>query len=609
MKDECDVFKYIPANNKAYKLPKLVNFMYILGINIDHNSTACLLKDGKIVGCVSEERFSRIKNHWGVPLTSVNYLLKSNDIKMKDVDYLVIDDLCPVTTEHPDRRKPALESITKKPFHQRVLSKIAYNFPNFFDSYYNTAIGYKRFKLKRQTEGLRKDISRIFKLPENKVKVIGHHLAHALAACGNLPKNKKTLIFSLDGQSNEWCAAVNVFDGKNMKGISKSKKKASVGFLYTLITIFLGMKPNQHEFKVMGLAAYAKEDNIDEVYQKFKELIWINDDLEFDSKFDLFFFENFFKKELKFVRFDVIAGAMQRLVEDLTEEWVKKTIQKTGIRDIALTGGVFMNVKANQKISELPEVKSLFVMPSCGDESNPIGCCFYGYKKFCEENAIEFNPRPLEDIYLGPIYDNKYIEDLIKKEQLDKKYKITKVKNINKKVAELLAKGEIVARCSGRTEWGARALGNRSILANAADPDTIRILNETIKDRDFWMPFTPSMLDKAEKEYIINPKKIASPYMAITFDSTELARKELKAAMHPYDFTIRPQRVTKNHNPDYYELIDHYQKLTGTGAILNTSFNLHGEPNVLTPEDALHTLEGSDLKFLAMEDYLLEKKH
>lgn len=583
--------------------------MYVLGMNIDHNSTACLLKDGQIVGCVSEERFSRVKNHWGVPFKAITYLLKSNNITLKEVDLVVIDDICEVNTKNPDKRKVALESVTKKPFKQRVLSKIAYNFRDFYSSYYNITRGYKNLKLSIQSEKIRKDISKLLKYPKEKIKIVDHHLAHAFSTCANLKKNEKTLVFSLDGQSNEFCAAINIFDGKNFKIISKSKKKASMGFLYTMVTIFLGMRPNEHEFKVMGLAPYAKKNKVDELYEKFKKLIWINKNLEFESAFDMFFFENFFEKELKFVRFDVIAGAAQKLIEDLTTEWIKRTIARTGIHDIALAGGVFMNVKANQRIAEMPEVKSVFVMPSCGDESNAIGSCFYGYKKYCEENKIPFQPMQIKDLYLGPEYGDDYIEELIKSKNLSKKYIITKFNNINKEVAKHLAKGHIVARCSGKSEWGARALGNRSILSNAANQETIRILNETIKDRDFWMPFTPSVLDKFIDKYAVNPKKIFAPYMCITFDSTEEAKKVIPAAMHPYDKTIRPQVVTKEYNPDYYEIIETYSKLTGAGGILNTSFNLHGEPNVLTPEDALHTVENSDLKYLTMGSYLFEKKN
>ncbi len=578
--------------------------MYVLGVNIGHNATACLLKDGAIVSCVSEERFSRIKNHFGIPFKSIAFVLKENKISIDDINYLVLDSHYSIEN-YPDFGKKFLKEYTEKSLKKKTLSKLGYAFPEIFKKYYLTKERHSNLN-KRNSENVRKKLSSIFNISEEKIKLIDHHLAHALSTCFNL--KGKTLIFTLDGEGNGFCASVNIFDGKELKVISKSKKYASPGYLYSIATIYLGMKPFEHEFKVMGLAPYAKEHKIDEIYDKFKKLIWINNNLEFESKINMPFIDHFFKEELKFVRFDVIAGAVQRLIEELTQEWVRKAVEKTGIKNVALSGGVFMNVKAAMKISQLKGVKDLFVMPSSGDESNPIGCCFYGYWLYCKENNIKLSPKQITDLYLGPEYDNNYIENLIKRENLRKKYKIKNIKNINLEIAKLLARGEIVARCSGKSEWGARALGNRSILANPINKDIIRILNETIKDRDFWMPFTPSILDGDANKYLINPKNIFAPYMVLAFDSSEIAKKHLPAAMHPYDFTIRPQVVTKDYNKDYYEIIKNFKKRSKIGAVLNTSFNLHGEPNVLTPEDALRTVENSDLRYLAMGNYLFEKQ-
>ena len=157
-------------------------------------------------------------------------------------------------------------------------------------------------------------------------------------------------------------------------------------------------------------------------------------------------------------------------------------------------------------------------------------------------------------------------------------------------------------------EWGARALGNRSILANPSDPKTVRNINEKIKNRDFWMPFTPSILAERTIDYIVNPKKIFAPYMIITFDSTDLARRHLAAAIHPYDFTVRPQVVKKEWNPRYYNIINEFEKLTGIGAVLNTSFNLHGYPIVLGPKEAIHAFENSELEYLVLENFLIKKR-
>lgn len=579
--------------------------MYILGLNVGHNATACLLKDGKITGCVQEERFSRIKNHSGIPFNAINSLLKENKITTKDIDLIVSEDHYPVI-EDPDFGKKFLEDYTHKRFHKKILSGIGYRYPRFFEKYLRIKEIKKDTIKKRQK--IRGQLSKKLNFPEKKIVITDHHICHALSAGFNVDRNKKTLIFTLDGEGSDICATVNIFDGKKLTTISKTKKDASLGYLYAIVTIFLGMKPLQHEFKVMGMAPYAKEHNIEKAYSKLKDLIEINDSLMFHSRFNMPFSDIFLEKELKYERFDNICGAIQKLVEEKTCEWVKKSIKKTGINSIALSGGVFMNVKANQRIAELPEVNEIFVMPSCGDECNAIGACFYGYRLYCERNNLQFAPFPIKDLYLGPEYDEGYIKRMISENNLKKKYSIIRLKNPNKEVARLLSRGEIVARCSGKSEWGARALGNRSILANPSHKETIRILNETIKDRDFWMPFTPSILDKFEKKYIKNPKNIFAPYMVITFDSTEKGREELIAAIHPYDFTIRPQIVTKKYNRDYYEIIEEFYKLTGIGGVLNTSFNLHGEPNVLTPEDSLHTLDNSDLKYLVVGEYLFQKK-
>ncbi len=582
--------------------------MYILGIHLGHNATASLLKDGKIIKCISEERFTRNKNECGFPYQSVKGLLEDSNLKIENMDLI-----CAVNDVLKFRQQKFsdkfLNDYVSKTFIKDIKSKIGYKFPQLFECYNNYKEGNRKEKQKENSENIKKYVAKILNVPKNKIITIEHHLAHAFSPCFNLFKNKKTLIFTLDGEGSDGlCATVNIWDGKKMKVISKTKKIASLGYLYAIATIYLGMKPLEHEFKVMGMAPYAKDYGINKIYPKFKELLWINSDLTWGSKFNMPFSDNFFREEMTFVRFDNLAGAVQRLTEELTSEWVSKTIKKTEIHNIALTGGVFMNVKANQKIAELKEVNSIFVMPSAGDESNAIGACFYGYKIYCERFSKQFNPQPIKDLYLGQEYSEHYITDLMKKLNLNTNYEITNPKNINKKIAELLAKGEIVARCTGKSEWGARALGNRSILADPRGKDTIRTINEKIKGRDFWMPFTPSILDKDEKKYIVNPKKIFAPYMATTFESKKIARKELTAAIHPYDFTIRPQIVWKKWNSDYYEIIENFKKITGVGGILNTSFNLHGEPNVLTPEDAIHTVNNSEINYLVLGNYLLEKK-
>jgi carbamoyltransferase len=216
------------------------------------------------------------------------------------------------------------------------------------------------------------------------------------------------------------------------------------------------------------------------------------------------------------------------------------------------------------------------------------------------------NIEPLGPIYLGPAYGESEIDAALRK--FGEKYSIRAegAGDIGATIAELLHKNKVVARFDGRLEFGARALGNRSILANPSDPSNTRKINDMIKMRDFWMPFAPSILSEREADYILNPKRIPAPYMIMTFNTTD-KRRDIQAAIHPSDFTVRPQVLVKTHNPKYWSIIDRFADFAGIGAILNTSFNLHGEPIVATPEDALSTFVRSGLEYLALGDRLVQK--
>jgi carbamoyltransferase len=186
-------------------------------------------------------------------------------------------------------------------------------------------------------------------------------------------------------------------------------------------------------------------------------------------------------------------------------------------------------------------------------------------------------------------------------------YKVERAADIEEKIAELLERHVIVARLAGRMEYGARALGNRSILANPSNVDSVRVINEQMKNRDFWMPFAGTLLEERADDYLENPKKIFSPHMMLAYRTKPLAKKELRAAIHPYDFTIRPQILRESYNPSYYRILKAFEKRTGIGGVLNTSFNLHGFPIVLGPKEAWHAFENSGLTHLAMENHLISK--
>lgn len=550
--------------------------MKILGVWDGHNSTACLTIDGKIDSCVSEERFTRTKNYSGFPKNSIDFVLKHAKIDSKDLDLVVLaSNYIPViaTTAAGNVRNTLRRAVAKMKPVEKVL--------------YKTLSGY--FFQKRSEERIQQIVD-FLKIDRNKITVAEHHVLHGYAAYFG-SGFKKALVLTLDGEGDGLCGSVSIGENEIIERINTINRENSIGLLWARVTEYLGMKAVEDEWKVMGLAPYAKGDK---AYNIFKKTIYFEDG-EFKSTVPATKFENFLKENLYRIRFDTVAYGLQKITEELVLQWVDYWTMKTGIKDIVVSGGVFMNVKVNMLLCDI--YKNVFVFPSSGDESLAIGACYYGniQKEFTK---IE----PLGNIYFGPEYSDKDIEETLKKH---KDVKVSKHDNIEKKIAELLAKGEIVAVMNGRMEWGARALGNRSILADATNFENIKRINEAIKKRDFWMPFAPAILEERIGDYAVNPRK--SPYMILAFRSTELGKKDLMAATHQYDNTLRPQTVTKESNPKFYQILKEFENITGHGGFLNTSFNLHGFPIVMSPEDAMYVFENSGLNHLAMGNFLVEK--
>lgn len=587
--------------------------MLILGIHFGHNATAVLLKGGKVLGCVSEERFNGIKNYIGFPYMSIEYLLKEYNVKKSDIDYAIIPyrNSAPIFGADEKKKDLSLKILTCIYYPMKAVRFIWGNIEYYLPAlrpisrfFYNICVNIgARFTIKKQMDY----IAEFLGIKRENVLSYDHHLCHGLSAYYGSKFNKEdAVVLTLDGEGDKLCATVSQVKDGIWQKLSETPLGNSLGWMYMDVTRYLGMKPGEHEYKVMGLAPYAKSYGIDKVYNKIKDLIILDDKdpLRFKSKFDTHHTYRYLRKAMEGYKFDDISGAFQKLVEERISQWVKNAINKTGIKTVVAAGGVFMNVKANLKITEIDEVERFFVFPSSGDESSVIGAAYQCYVDNSDDKEIE----SINNLYWGPKYTNEEIEAFLKDNGYDKKYKVEKVEVIAKRAARLLAEEKIIARVSGRMEWGARALGNRSILANAKDPDNVRVINEQIKMRDFWMPFTPSILKEREKDYIINPKGIESKFMTITFHSTKLAREELRAAMHAYDFTIRPQLVDADYNKGYYELIKEFEDITGIGGILNTSFNIHGMPMVMGPKEALEAFDNSGLEYLILEDYLISKE-
>jgi carbamoyltransferase len=355
---------------------------------------------------------------------------------------------------------------------------------------------------------------------------------------------------------------------------------------------------------VMGLAPYAKDEDVERVLTKLRGTIYPDpsNPLVFRSRFNTWDTLHFLDDQFRRTRFDHLAGAAQRLVEELVVDWVNEAVARTGIRTVVLAGGVFMNVKVNKLLMESPSIERLWAMPSAGDESSPIGAAYLASR---ELGVRDF--APISNVYWGPSFSSSDVENALTETGAFGRYAVTRHEDINAEVARLLAAGSIVARFRGRMEFGARALGNRSILAHPGNPDVIRVINEQVKNRDFWMPFAPSILAEWVDRYVAGTVKTPSPHMMVGFESTNLARTHLRAALHPYDLTMRPQMVTRRDAPDYHDLLTKFASLAGTGGVLNTSFNIHGKPIVMSPRDALAAFAHCGLQVMALEDYLVTK--
>jgi carbamoyltransferase len=584
--------------------------LLIIGISDSHNSTACAYEDGQLSAAVAEERLTRVKNWMGFPVKSIQECLRISGRRIEDVDAVALTGLA-VPFPYPTREAiiNAFRGAngTSPGLHRarRALVESIYK-GRVRDIYRSTS-----FWKKRDRTRWRERIAGVTALgvPENKVMIVEHHTAHASAAYYGWGKfDDDVLVLTNDGGGDSLCATVNIGRAGKLERIAAVHWWESIGMVYAMTTCILGMVPLEHEYKLMGMAPYAGARSSEEVFKDLRALFEFDgaDGIVWKRRGDLpeaFGSYDYLRRLFELRRFDAICGGLQRFVEEFVTQWIKNCIRATGIRRVALAGGLFMNVKLNKIIMELPEVTDLFVYPSCGDETNAMGAAYNVYAQLAGYQSMS----PLRDFYTGPEYSDAQIREAIDNYRFDRPVSVQETNDIEGDVAQLLARGEVVARFKGREEFGARAMGNRSILADPSRPEVVKLINDAIKSRDFWMPFAPSLLDRREQDYAVNQKKVAAPYMIMAFDSTDRAN-EFRAACHPYDLTIRPQVVYRDWNPSYYDLLEKFERLTGRGIVLNTSFNLHGYPIVSRPEDALHVLDQSGLAWLAIGNFLLHKQ-
>jgi carbamoyltransferase len=576
--------------------------MKILSLQLGHTATAAIMDNGVILGVLSQEKLDNKKNSSQFPKDAILALLKKINIKeISEIERIIISS----TFLYPWNESNL--KVKQNKFKSFLVSLENSSLGSFFPYVFSSIRKVKRKlkhnighrQLKNNLRGIGAD-----KIP---IQMLDHHTCHAYASYFSTVRNVPALIFTCDGEGDDISSSVSLVDKNgNLKLLAQSDYKNSIGWIYSATTRFLGMKILEHEYKVMGLAPYAKEYFLETYVNIFKDVISLDNKnpLRFKSKLNSAHFYNYLIKNASGERFDNIAASVQHLTENLITNWIKNAIVLTGINEIYTGGGVFMNVKLNKKIQEMKEVKKVHFMPSCGDESLPIGALY----KFASDNDIP--TRPLKNLYLGLSYSDKDIEKYIKSSGFYKKFRIKFFTNIDDKIAELLANKEIVARFSGSCEWGARSLGNRAILAHPSFMESFYTVNDQIKVRDFWMPFAPTILDSFALIYLekYRPKITSAQHMITSYVATKEGQSALRAAIHQGDKTLRPQVLKEEINPSYYKLIEKFSKITGVGGILNTSFNLHGFPLVCSPEQAFFTLENSELKNLAIGSFLVQKR-
>lgn len=557
--------------------------MRILGISeFDNDASAALLVNGKIIAAAQEERFSRIKQHAGFPHRAIQWILEFARLDIEDIDVV---------------------AIAKQPANQEIGHYVgALNrFPWFgYDAppqrkLLDVGIWYGRnvpryswyvHKQEREFKGwLKKN-----RVPENKVRYTNHHLAHAATAY-YFSGFDDALIITCDGQGHGETATIYEAHHGELKHIHSVFLPNSMGFFYASVTKAIGFKPNRHEGKITGLAAYkppAPESDAlcrsiaffqggsihtPHVYGAYPEI----------------------RGMLKKVGREALAASFQKRLEEVVVAYVRYYLKTYPHRNVALAGGVFANVKLNQRIAEIPDVKEVFVFPGMADVGISVGAAILQEPKM----------QRLQDVYLGPAFGDAFIRSELEKHGLE----YSKPGNMAKTVADRLANGHVVARFNGRMEFGPRALGNRTIMYETIDPKVNEWLNNALCRSEF-MPFAPVTLSEyAEKCYVhIQKGAYTAKFMTMTFDCTPKMKKQSPAVVH-VDGTARPQLIDQKINPEYYEIVKRYHRLTGIPSTVNTSFNMHEEPIVCSPYDAIRAFKLGKLDALAIGSYLVENEH
>lgn len=559
--------------------------MIILGIANDETASACLVRDGKLIAAASEERFTRLKvdNSW--PARSIEYCLKFAGISIDKVDIIAYG-----WSAGFDAEKHLL------PYFDRIVYE-AQNNPAGLDIF-RERIETEIAQDKRKREEFREFITRLGF--QKKAVSIDHHESHAYSAYSCSPF-ENSLVVTCDGRGDFLSVSVSFFTPTKMDVLYRGSSTDSLGFFYGRITALLGYTPHRHEGKVTGLAAHGDASKL---LPLMREMIYVKDGNVYAQSGDYFrpFYSNFSDKLEEIIRTNTredVAAAAQVHLEECITELVTYYVRQTNASYVCMSGGVFANVRVNQCIMEIPGVKNIFIQPQMGDGGLCVGAVA-GYLFQQGVPKIE-----MENVYLGPEYDSKTIESAFGK--FDNVVFEHCPDPVEQAVNEI-RNDQVVGWFHGRMEFGPRALCNRSIIYHCKDRSVNDWLNKRM-DRTEFMPFAPvSMEDVAADCYIgWQTDHIASRYMTVTYDCTDIMANTCPAAVH-VDRTARPQVINEKNNPLMYALLNRYHQVTGELALINTSFNRHEEPIVNHPHEAIDALSTDIIDVLFIGDYVARKK-
>jgi len=567
--------------------------MYNLGISCYyHDSAAALLKDGHVVAAVEEERFSRKKFDDNFPKMAIEWCLEEANISPSDLDSVAFYD------------KPVLKFERLLDNYIAVAPRGLYSFLDTIPKWLHKRLWIKN-DIKNLLEGFKGEV--IF--PE-------HHLSHAVHTFYTSPF-EESAILTVDGVG-EWSTTSFGYGKNNSITLTHDIRwPHSLGLFYSAFTYFLGFQVNEGEYKLMGLASYGKPKYYDEILDKLIDVkkdgsIHLNmeyfaftyDKVMTNQKFSKLFGIEPRKKDEKTqqIHYDIGASA-QKVLEDVLLKMVNHVYEKFKIKNLCLGGGVALNGVSNYRILKEGPYDNVHVPPSPGDAGSAVGCAQYLYYiHHRNQRKIEENQSKViqENIYVGPSYSNEKIREFLDSQNIS--YEKLEPNELLKNTAQLIADGSIVGWYQGKMEWGPRALGSRSILADPRKAEMKDILNEKIKHRESFRPFAPSILEEYVSDYFEIDRP--SPYML--FVTHVKKPKEIPAVTH-VDGTGRLQTVNKVANPLYYNLINEFYKITGVPVLINTSMNVMGEPIVNTPEHAYQMIVKTDMDYIVMGNNLVGK--